>query len=282
MPKSCKLTKEQANLIIKHYQKYMSTPTSNYTLFSAKNKPEFTITIYTNLTLLVQGTKSEEVYQEICKLIGLEIEYSIIGSDEVGTGDFFGGVVVCAAFIDKKDLTKVKALGVKDSKLLSDTQINKIAQELIKLIPYEVIVLSPNRYNKLIASGNNLNKIKALMHNHALCLLSPKVKYDKIIVDKFASEKNYYAYLKDENLIIEDNVTLLEKGESKVLSIAAASIIARFFFNKQIDDLSSKINYKLPKGAGSIVDKAIKELMLKHGDKIFNDIGKTHFKNLKK
>lgn len=282
MPKSCKLTKEQANLIIKHYQKYMSTPTSNYTLFSAKNKPEFTITIYTNLTLLVQGTKSEEVYQEICKLIGLEIEYSIIGSDEVGTGDFFGGVVVCAAFIDKKNLTKVKALGVKDSKLLSDTQINKIAQELIILIPYEVIVLSPNRYNKLIASGNNLNKIKALMHNHALCLLSPKVKYDKIIVDKFASEKNYYAYLKDENLIIEDNVTLLEKGESKVLSIAAASIIARFFFNKQIDDLSSKINYKLPKGAGSIVDKAIKELMLKHGDKIFNDIGKTHFKNLKK
>lgn len=282
MPKSCKLTKEQANLIIKHYQKYMSTSTSNYTLFSAKNKPEFTITIYTNLTLLVQGTKSEEVYQEICKLIGLEIEYSIIGSDEVGTGDFFGGVVVCAAFIDKKDLTKVKALGVKDSKLLSDTQINKIAQELIKLIPYEVIVLSPNRYNKLIASGNNLNKIKALMHNHALRLLSRKVKYDKIIVDKFASEKNYYAYLKDENLIIEDNVTLLEKGESKVLSIAAASIIARFFFNKQIDDLSSKINYKLPKGAGSIVDKAIKELMLKHGDKIFNDIGKTHFKNLKK
>ncbi|HQM18031.1 MAG TPA: ribonuclease HIII [Bacilli bacterium] len=282
MPISYKLTQNQANLIIKHYKKYSTTPTNNYTLFLAKNKPEFTITIYTNLTLLIQGAKEDETHNKISLLIGKTIEHSIIGSDEVGTGDFFGGVVVCAAFIDSKDLEKVKALGVKDSKVLTDTQINKIAQELIKIIPYEAIILSPTQYNKMIASGNNLNKIKALMHNKALLTLSKKVKYDQIIIDKFASEKNYYSYLEDQKEVIKEKVSFLEKGESKILSIAAASIIARYLFNKQIDDLSNLINFKLPKGAGSIVDKAINELKLKYGNKIFDNIGKTHFKNLKK
>ena len=38
MPISYKLTQNQANLIIKHYKKYSTTPTNNYTLFLAKNK----------------------------------------------------------------------------------------------------------------------------------------------------------------------------------------------------------------------------------------------------
>ena len=282
MPISYKITQNQANLIIKHYKKYSATPTNNYTLFLAKNKPEFTITIYTNLTLLIQGAMEDETHNKISLLIGKTLEHSIIGSDEVGTGDFFGGVIVCAAFIDSKDLEKVKALGVKDSKALTDTQINKIAQELIKILPYEAIILSPTQYNKMIALGNNLNKIKALMHNKALFTLSKKVNYDQIIIDKFASEKNYYSYLEDQKEVIKEKVSFLEKGESKILSIAAASIIARYLFNKQIDDLSNLINFKLPKGAGSIVDKAINELKLKYGNKIFDNIGKTHFKNLKK
>lgn len=41
-----------------------------------------------------------------------------IGSDEVGTGDYFGPIVVTASFVDKKMMSKLYELGVRDSKKL--------------------------------------------------------------------------------------------------------------------------------------------------------------------
>ena len=41
---------------------------------------------------------------------------SIVGSDEVGTGDFFGPMTVVAVYVDAKQIPLLKELGVKDSK----------------------------------------------------------------------------------------------------------------------------------------------------------------------
>ncbi|MGO4076176.1 ribonuclease HIII, partial [Staphylococcus aureus] len=57
---------------------------------------------------------------------------SVIGSDEVGTGDYFGPITVCAAYVDASQLALMKELGVKDSKGLKDPQIINIAKDLIK------------------------------------------------------------------------------------------------------------------------------------------------------
>lgn len=43
---------------------------------------------------------------------------SIVGSDEVGTGDFFGPMTVVAVYVDAKQIPLLKELGVKDSKKL--------------------------------------------------------------------------------------------------------------------------------------------------------------------
>ena len=45
---------------------------------------------------------------------------SLIGSDEVGTGDFFGPITVVAAYVKKEQIPLLKELGVKDSKNLTD------------------------------------------------------------------------------------------------------------------------------------------------------------------
>ena len=55
-----------------------------------------------------------------------------IGSDEVGTGDFFGPIVVTASYVTKENIPFLENLGVKDSKKLTDEQILKITPQIIK------------------------------------------------------------------------------------------------------------------------------------------------------
>jgi ribonuclease HIII len=111
-------------------------------------------------------------------------------------------------------------------------------------------------------------------------MLSKNHKHDGIIVDQFASEKNYFNYLKDQEVV--KDIKLIEKAESIHLSVAVAAIIARYQFIIEMDKLSEKIDITLPKGASASVDAIAKLIHLKHGDDIFNDIAKINFKNFTK
>ena len=46
-----------------------------------------------------------------------------IGCDEVGTGDYFGPLVVCCAYVPEELISKLQAMGIKDSKALEDPEI---------------------------------------------------------------------------------------------------------------------------------------------------------------
>ncbi len=66
----------------------------------------------------------------------LPIRINSIGSDEVGTGDYFGPIVVTAAYVAKENIDFLLDLKVKDSKKLTDAQILKIVPQIIQKIPY--------------------------------------------------------------------------------------------------------------------------------------------------
>ena len=63
-----------------------------------------------------------------------------IGSDEVGTGDFFGPVVVCAALVSQNDKEKLKELGVTDSKKMDDSLIMAIGPDLSLSYPHSLLI----------------------------------------------------------------------------------------------------------------------------------------------
>ena len=100
---------------------------------------------------------------------------SVIGSDEVGTGDYFGPMTVVCAYVDKTMLPLMKELGVKDSKDLKDPQIIEIARNLIKTIPYSLLVLKNEKYNSMQEKGMSQGKMKALLHNQAITHLLRKL-----------------------------------------------------------------------------------------------------------
>ena len=207
---------------------------------------------------------------------------SSIGSDEVGTGDYFGPIVVTAAYVSKENIPFLEELGVRDSKQLTDDKILKIVPEIIKKIPYESMILTNKEYNEKYNKDLNLNKIKAIMHNKVLSKLKEKTSnYDYIIVDEFAKDFIYYNYLRDCENVVRD-ITFLTKGESKSLAVAAASLISRYIFIKEFDKLSDSLHIPLPKGAGVNVDDIAYEIAKEKGIEYLKDIAKFNFKNTKK
>ena len=205
-----------------------------------------------------------------------------IGSDEVGTGDYFGPIVVTATYVTKKDIPFLEQLGVRDSKKITDEHILKVVPEIIKQIPYSSMILSNEEYNHKYSDKINLNTIKAILHNKVLLDMSKQYKkHDYIVVDQFTEPFIYYKYINNLKEV-QRNITFVTHAEDQCLSVACASLISRYVLIKEFERLSKDLGIKLPKGAGNIVDEAGAQLVKKYGIDILNKIAKLNFKNTEK
>ena len=205
-----------------------------------------------------------------------------IGSDEVGTGDYFGPIVVTAAYVEKNQIPFLEDLGVKDSKKMTDEKILEVVPKIIKEIKYESIILNNSEYNEKYKNGYNMNKLKAILHNKVLSTLKQKVdNYDYIVVDQFAEKYVYFSYLKESNNVVS-NITFLTKGEDKCLAVACASLISRFIFLKEFAKISENVGFLIPKGASDKVDEVAKKILEKYGIEKLHEIAKLNFKNTEK
>ncbi|MCW1929224.1 ribonuclease HIII [Bhargavaea beijingensis] len=210
---------------------------------------------------------------------------SILGSDETGTGDFFGPVTVAACFVPAEKIALAEELGVKDSKMLTDAHMLKIGPEIKEAFTNSVLVLPNEKYNTVQAKGWSQGKIKALLHNQALKHVLRKMdglKPDHILIDQFAERGIYYRHIASEPEIIRENVLFSTKAENLHVSVACASILARVAFLEEMDRLSEKAGTRLPKGAGKPVDEAAAKILIKKGDDFLASITKRHFANTKK
>lgn len=282
--------KKQA--IIDFYQ-YCRTETNNELLeFKAANE-HFTIQIYKNNTVLIQGVQAKEEYliwNPIEILVEKDVENDTIlfdhaGSDEVGCGDYFGPIVVAAAIVKKSDFDFLLSLGVKDSKQLSDEKIMKIAPEIIRKVKVKICIISNKKYNSVYSTQNyNLNKIKAYLHNFVLFKLIQENHFKgPVIVDQFCEERLYYRYLEDyKTKAIQEGIIFSTKAENKFLAVACASIIARYTFLTKIREMEDQLKLKIPLGANKEADETATLLAREFGMEGLKDFVKYHFSNTKK
>lgn len=211
--------------------------------------------------------------------------WSVIGSDEVGTGDFFGPITVVAAYVKKEDIPLLKELGVRDSKDLNDDKIIAIAKVIKDVVPFSLMTLKNEKYNQLQKSGMSQGKMKAILHNQAILNVLEKispVKPEAILIDQFVQESTYFQHVKNQKAVAKENVYFSTKAEGIHLAVAAASILARYAFVQYFDKLSESAGFKIPKGAGSQVDEAAAKLILKKGREVLPQFVKLHFANTEK
>lgn len=279
--------------MIEYYKDKVRDKKIPYVVFQAQEE-DTVITMYESGKVMFQGVSADvdaamwgvalentkEKQAENKKNDAKYYNCNAVGSDEVGTGDYFGPIVVTACYVKKEDISFLEELGVGDSKKIDDTKILKIAPEIAKKIPYRSVILTNYEYNEKYTRDVNMNKIKAIMHNKVLYQLMQEEQptIDYIIVDEFAREARYYEYIKDIPTV-QRNITFMTKAEDKNLAVACGSIISRYLFLKEFDKICDSIHIPLPKGAGSEVDKIGEEVVEKYGEDKLKEIAKLNFKN---
>lgn len=200
----------------------------------------------------------------------------VIGVDEAGKGDFFGPLVVAAFLASDDEIPALEQLGVRDSKDITDNRIQQIDEQLRTRYPYIVLVTMPETYNKEYQAIKNLNILLAQKHAEVITNLVKKQEADLAISDKFGKPELIEKALRNLKQTIDiDQFT----GGERIPQVAAASILARAEFVRQMDQLSKQYGMTIPKGAAAHVDQAGRELVARKGAEILFKVAKTHFKN---
>ena len=198
-----------------------------------------------------------------------------IGIDESGKGDYFGPLVIAGVYVTQEQEEQLRAVGVRDSKTVSDKKAAVLAEQIRKLCPFTVVAIGPERYNSLHASFKNLNKLLAWGHARAIENLLEKVACTRVVADQFGDER----FLKNALMAKGREVTLIQKPRAEEeIAVAAASIVARAEFLRRLQDLGVKYNVTLPKGASDLVIRAGKEFVQRHGSDALGQVAKFHFR----
>ena len=294
-----KLTPKMQKEVMNHYSQNIVERKAPGVIFAAKIT-DCAITIYSSGKVMFQGSGCEREAEQwktqaedtpsMTSSKGDTLpnnlsSLSVIGSDETGTGDYFGPITVAAVFVPQDKIELVKELGVKDSKMLSDDYMLRIAPDLKAALPHCVLLLHNEKYNLIQATGASQGKMKAQLHNQAIRQLLAKIapkKPEYILVDQFAERKTYYNYLKNEKEIVTENVLFATKAEQIHLAVAAASILARCAFLSEMNKLSKLIGVTLPKGASHKVDEVAAQILLAQGEESLHSVTKWHFANTQK
>lgn len=162
-----------------------------------------------------------------------------IGLDESGRGCLFGRIYGCAVIYPKEGLCELDNL-VNDSKKLTKKKREELYKELIKNVKYSV---SYCENDEIDSKGIQYCNYK-IFHDSINKL---NIKPDKLLVDGKCFKPYYY-----NNSLIDHECII--KGDSKYLSIASASIIAKVEHDNYIKNLlinNDKLNkYKLASNMG--------------------------------
>ncbi len=207
--------------------------------------------------------------------------FPIIGTDESGKGDYFGPLVSAGVYVDENTASRLKSLGIKDSKLLSDSKVLELSQKILNICKgqFSIIEVSPEKYNDLYEQfqkeKKNLNTLLAWGHAKAIEEILNKVECKLAIADQFADEKFIINKLQEKGRSL--TLTQVHKAEQHI-AVAAASVLARARFLMKLKKLSEDIGINLPKGASQSVTACAQKIVNERGKDTLRQVAKLHFK----
>lgn len=201
-----------------------------------------------------------------------------IGTDESGKGDYLGPLVIAGVFLDEASGEKLTAMGIRDSKKISDHRIVEFARTIIKNIKKErfsIVVIGPEKYNQLYSKIGNLNTLLAWGHARAIENILSTTDCKTAVADQFGNEAFIQKALMEKGKQID--LIQMPKAERHV-AVAAASILARDAYLYRMKKMSADFGIQMPKGASRTVVEACEALVKRHDRGVLKKIAKVHFK----
>ena len=175
----------------------------------------------------------------------------VAGVDDAGRGPIIGPLVIAGVLLDEKELDKLKALGVKDSKLLSPKRREHLAIDIKRIAArYCSESLSPEQIDKVVETGrklHRLNRLEADVMAKIIEALRPDVAYvdaSDVLADRFKAHII-------EKLALQVEIVSEHKADAKYPIVSAASIIAKVERDRAIQELAEKYG---DMGSGYVTD----------------------------
>ena len=160
----------------------------------------------------------------------------ICGVDEAGKGPVMGPLVVAAVVVD--NAKEIENLGIRDSKLLTKTKRNELAKIIKEKFTFAVEIIDPRIVDKY-RRRNKLNDLNREAFGKLISKLDPNIAY----VD--AADVNEQRFGEQIKLSLTNkkntDIISMHKADTKILVVAAASIIAKETREQEIHKLKDKI-----------------------------------------
>ena len=202
-----------------------------------------------------------------------------MGVDESGKGDFFGPMVISAAYVDPVLAEDMRALGVRDSKKISSDKVAlDMARELRRMLGarFSLVAVGPAAYNRLYAKMRSVNALLSWGHARAIeNLLAAVPDCPRAISDQFGNPAQVRRALMGRGRGIE--LVQRHRAESD-LAVAAASVLARAGFLQALKRLEEQYGQPFLKGASAEVRKAAERLVRARGERVLLETAKCHFR----
>ncbi|MBU4245736.1 MAG: ribonuclease HII [Nanoarchaeota archaeon] len=175
----------------------------------------------------------------------------ILGIDEAGRGPVLGPMIVAGVVIDEKDNAVLKRAGVKDSKLLSPAQRERIAIEIKKTAKsIETVIISAKQIDELMQIMS-LNEIEL----NAMVRIINKLQADSVLLDLPSNGPGFMLGLRAKIEKKDKKIVAEHKADSKYLSVGAASIIAKTTRDGIIAEIQKKYEKYGDIGSGYPADE---------------------------
>lgn len=253
------------------------TPSNNEPLGVSKRSAERSQERYLQENQVI--TANESTHQipsslATAALLSIETGKSRIGTDESGKSDYFGPLVISAVYVDEQTESQLLAGGVRDSKSLTDSRVLSLAETIKALCPYSVVCIEPKHLHELHEELNSDNQILAQGHAQAIAELLERVTCDLVVTDQFGHES-----LMSNALMVKGcQITLEQRPRAESDSaVAAASIVARAEFLRQMERLSFHLGKTLPKGTSDPLILTIgREIVEKGGKAALAEVAKLY------
>lgn len=182
----------------------------------------------------------------------------ILGIDEAGRGPVIGPLVMAGVFCTDEELTKMEALGVKDSKLLSVKRREELYDQIVQIGKYEILIVSPAEVDNSLKVSNlnwlEADKIVALWE-----LFRPK----KVIADCPSTNISSFTEYVRNRIDNRTELVFEHKADENYPIVSAASILAKVTRDRSIATLRSIYG---DFGSGYQTDPKTQEFLKHHHD----------------
>ena len=254
---------------------------NEYVVWRMKSYLGSTAMLYTSGKLVIQG--NEDLSNIINEASKDESIVPHLGVDEVGKGDYFGPLVVVSCFVNSDNIGIFKNIGVGDSKKFSDKKIREMYEQLKDYAYCYASIVMPEEYNRIQKETKNVAILLAKQHSKVIemgleDLKGKNIECNTVVIDQFSSSKS--RILNELGRFGQSaDIDQHHKGESDI-AVAAASVMARGIFLKEMERMSDGYRFDFPKGASNVIGKG-REFVKLYGEKELEKVAKISFRTTK-